>query len=54
MIDFPKVLRLAKHGLLDLESLVTDVWPFARINEAITLVETGRVKRMVLRFDGAT
>ncbi len=53
MVDFPKVLRLARHGLLDLESLVSEVWPFERINEAISLVETGRVNRMVLRFDGA-
>ena len=51
MIDFPKALRLVKHGLLDLESLVSEVWPFERINEAIALVETGRVNRMVLRFD---
>jgi S-(hydroxymethyl)glutathione dehydrogenase/alcohol dehydrogenase len=50
MVDFPKVLRLAKHGLLDLKSLVSDIWPFARINEAIALVETGTVNRMVLRF----
>lgn len=53
MIDFPKVLRLVKHGLLNLESLVSDVWAFERINEAIALVETGRVNRMVLRFDGS-
>ena len=53
MIDFPKALRLVKHGLLDLESLVSEVWPFSRINEAITLVETGGVNRMVLRFDEA-
>lgn len=51
MIDFPKVLRLVKHGLLDLQSLITDVWPLSRINEAIRLVETGKVKRMVLRPD---
>jgi S-(hydroxymethyl)glutathione dehydrogenase/alcohol dehydrogenase len=50
MIDFPKVLRLVRHGLLDLESLVSDVWPLSRINEAISLVETGRVKRIVLRL----
>ena len=50
MIDFPKVLRLVKHGLLDLEHLVSDVWPFERINEAISLVETGSVKRLVLKF----
>ena len=54
MIDFPKVLRLVKHGLLDLESLVSEVWPFERINEAIALVETGSVNRMVLRFDDKT
>ena len=53
MIDFPKALRLVKHGLLDLKSLVSEVWPFERINEAIALVETGRVNRMVLRFDGS-
>jgi S-(hydroxymethyl)glutathione dehydrogenase / alcohol dehydrogenase len=53
MIDFPKVLRLVKHGLLNLESLVSEVWPFDRINEAIALVETGRVNRMVLGFAGS-
>lgn len=51
MIDFPKVLRLVRHGMLDLRSLVSEVWPFPRINEAISLVETGRVNRMVLQFD---
>jgi S-(hydroxymethyl)glutathione dehydrogenase/alcohol dehydrogenase len=51
MIDFPKALRLVKHGLLNLEDLISEVWPFERINEAIALVETGRVNRMVLRFD---
>ncbi len=50
MIDFPKVLRLVRHGMLDLHSLVSEVWPFDRINEAIALVETGRVNRMVLHF----
>jgi S-(hydroxymethyl)glutathione dehydrogenase / alcohol dehydrogenase len=50
MIDFPKVLRLVKHGLLNLESLVSEVWPLARINEAIALVETGKVNRIVLRM----
>jgi S-(hydroxymethyl)glutathione dehydrogenase/alcohol dehydrogenase len=53
MIDFPKVLRLVKHGLLDLQSLISDVWPLSRINEAIRLVETGKVKRIVLRPDAA-
>ena len=53
MIDFPKVLRLVKHGLLNLENLVSEVWPFKRINEAISLVETGKVNRMVLQFDEA-
>lgn len=49
MIDFPKVLRLVKHGLLNLESLISEVWPLSRINEAIALVETGKVNRIVLR-----
>ena len=50
MIDFPKVLRLVKHGLLNLESLISEVWPLTRINEAIALVETGKVNRIVLRL----
>jgi S-(hydroxymethyl)glutathione dehydrogenase/alcohol dehydrogenase len=50
MIDFPKALRLVKHGMLDLHSLVSEVWPFDRINEAITEVETGRMNRIVLVF----
>jgi len=49
MIDFPKVLRMVQAGMLDLVSLVSDVWALERINEAIALVETGRVNRMVLR-----
>jgi S-(hydroxymethyl)glutathione dehydrogenase / alcohol dehydrogenase len=49
MIDFPKVLRLVKHGLLNLESLISEVWPLSKINEAIALVETGKVNRIVLR-----
>jgi S-(hydroxymethyl)glutathione dehydrogenase/alcohol dehydrogenase len=51
VIDFPKALHFVKHGMLNLKALVSDVWPFARINEAIALVETGKVNRMVLRFD---
>ncbi len=54
MIDFPKVLRLADHGLLDLKALVSEVWPFARINEAIRKAESGSINRMVLAFDGHT
>ena len=54
MIDFPKVLRLVKHDLLNLKALVSEVWPFARINEAIALVETGTVNRIVLHFDKTT
>ncbi|MDP9138697.1 MAG: Zn-dependent alcohol dehydrogenase [Pseudomonadota bacterium] len=50
MTDFPKIIRLAKHGLLDLHSLVSEVWPFERVNEAIARVETGQVNRMVLKF----
>jgi Zn-dependent alcohol dehydrogenase len=50
MLDFPKALRLARHGLLDLKSLVSEVWDFERINEAISLVETGSVNRLVLRM----
>jgi S-(hydroxymethyl)glutathione dehydrogenase / alcohol dehydrogenase len=50
MIDFPKVLRLVKHGLLNLESLISEVWPLSKINEAIALVETGKVNRIVLRL----
>jgi S-(hydroxymethyl)glutathione dehydrogenase/alcohol dehydrogenase len=53
MIDFPKALRLARHGLLDLKSLVSEVWAFDRINEAIALVETGQVNRIVLRVGDA-
>lgn len=50
MIDFPKVLRLVKHGLLNLESLISEVWPLSKINEAIALVETGKVNRIVLHL----
>jgi S-(hydroxymethyl)glutathione dehydrogenase/alcohol dehydrogenase len=50
MVDFPKILRLAEHGLLDLGNLVSDVCPLERINEAIAAVETGTVNRMVLRI----
>lgn len=49
LLDYPKVLRLVEHGLLNLEALVSDVWELQRINEAIALVETGTVNRMVLR-----
>lgn len=50
MIDFPKVLRLVRHGLLNLELLISEVWPLSRINEAIALVESGTVNRIVLRL----
>jgi len=50
MLDFPKILRLAEHGLLDLGHLVSDVWPLARINAAIAAVETGTVNGMVLQI----
>jgi S-(hydroxymethyl)glutathione dehydrogenase/alcohol dehydrogenase len=48
-LDFPKILRLVDHGLLDLEHLVSEVWPLERINEAIAAVEAGQVNRIVLR-----
>ncbi len=50
LIDIPKVLRLVEHKLLDLGALVSDIWAFERINEAIRLVETGSLNRMVLRI----
>jgi S-(hydroxymethyl)glutathione dehydrogenase / alcohol dehydrogenase len=53
LVDFPKILRLAEHGLLDLGHLVSDQWPLARINEAIAAVETGTVNRIVLRIAAA-
>ncbi len=53
MIDFPKALRLVATGcsissLVDLRRLAA-----SRINEAIRLVETGKVKRIVLRPEAA-
>jgi S-(hydroxymethyl)glutathione dehydrogenase/alcohol dehydrogenase len=51
MIDFPKVLRLVRHDLLNLKALVSEVWPFERINAAIAKVETGDVNRIVLSFN---
>ena len=49
LIDIPKALRLAEHKLLDLGALVSEIWAFERINEAIRKVETGALNRMVLR-----
>jgi S-(hydroxymethyl)glutathione dehydrogenase / alcohol dehydrogenase len=49
LLDFPKILRLAEHGLLDLDNLVSDIWPLDQINKAIAAAETGELKRIVLR-----
>lgn len=49
--DYPRLLDLAGAGLLDLAGLVTDVRPFAEINEAFDDMRAGRGLRTVLEME---
>jgi S-(hydroxymethyl)glutathione dehydrogenase/alcohol dehydrogenase len=46
-IDFPKILRLAQRGKLDLGGLVSESMPLSRVNEAMAMMERGEINRVV-------
>jgi S-(hydroxymethyl)glutathione dehydrogenase/alcohol dehydrogenase len=49
-VDMPRIFSLYRQGKLDLDSLVTNRFPFAQINEAFDLLRRGEVSRQVLEI----
>jgi S-(hydroxymethyl)glutathione dehydrogenase/alcohol dehydrogenase len=50
-IDIPRIVELYQAGKLKLDELVTNHFPFEKINDAMDSMETGKVIRNVLMFD---
>jgi Zn-dependent alcohol dehydrogenase len=48
--DFPAMIALARRGALELDALVTEVYPLASYHAAIAATRSGRVIRSVLDF----
>lgn len=50
-VDIPRIAELYLAGKLKLDEMITNHFPFAKINEAMDSMETGKVIRNVLMFD---
>lgn len=50
--DVPRLVKLYNGGRLKLDELVTETYPFARINEALRDAASGHGLRRVVVFDG--
>jgi S-(hydroxymethyl)glutathione dehydrogenase/alcohol dehydrogenase len=48
-IDFPRILRLAERGKIDLGGMVSEAMPLSRVNDAMEMMEEGRINRVVFR-----
>jgi S-(hydroxymethyl)glutathione dehydrogenase/alcohol dehydrogenase len=48
--DVPKIVDWYMNGKIDIDSLVTNVMPIEKINEALDLMKKGEVIRTVLTF----
>jgi S-(hydroxymethyl)glutathione dehydrogenase/alcohol dehydrogenase len=51
--DFPRILELYKAGRLDLDALVTQTLPLARINDAFDAMRKGEQLRSVISLGGS-
>ena len=49
--DLPAIVDEARHGVLELDALVSRVWPLEEIEDAIEAVRRGEVLRAVLSLD---
>ena len=47
-IDLPRLIKLAKNGKIELESLLTKTWRLDQINEAYAALERGEVARSLI------
>jgi len=48
LTDFPKLVRLAERGLLDLSAMVTQRITLDEVNDGLSAIETGNVVRSVI------
>jgi S-(hydroxymethyl)glutathione dehydrogenase / alcohol dehydrogenase len=48
--DIPRLAKLVRAGLLNLDGLVTHEFPLEQVNEAIALVRSGEAGRVLLRM----
>jgi len=49
-IDIPRMIRLQRAGRISFEGIVTDEFPFDDINEALSLVRSGKGGRVLLKL----
>jgi Zn-dependent alcohol dehydrogenase len=49
-VDIPHILELYMAGKLDLDSLVTGIYPLERINEAFAALKAGTAIRSIITF----
>ena len=49
-IDIPRIIRLQRAGRISFEGIVTDEFPFHAINEALSLVRSGKGGRVLLKL----
>ncbi len=49
-LDIPRLAKLVRAGLLNLDGLVTHEFPLEQINDAIALVRSGEAGRVLLRM----
>jgi Zn-dependent alcohol dehydrogenase len=47
-IDYPKYLRLAENGKINLKGLISKKMPLSEINQALKILEEGNVNRILL------
>ena len=47
-IDYPKYLRLAEYGKINLKGLISKKLPLNEINRALKILEKGNVNRILL------
>jgi S-(hydroxymethyl)glutathione dehydrogenase / alcohol dehydrogenase len=50
-VDIPRIMELYQTGKIKLDELITNYFPFIKINEAMDSMEKGDVIRNVLMFD---
>ena len=49
-VDFPRLLRLWKHGKLDLEGMISQRIKVDEVNEAFRAMQAGEVIRSVIDY----
>jgi len=49
--DIPRYIKMYKAGLIDIEKIITHVFPLEKVNEAFDLMKTGNAGRIMIHID---